>query len=830
MKLFKKTVLIAALSFAILVGILSATAFAEPNYTAQLVIEATSDQGEFAKAGDSVKVSLYLQNAGWAQKETGTGWAAGLIQLSYDSTVLQYVDFAEETIVSNVFDDIVENNIVNETSGEILWMGMNSLLENEISFTDEKTKLAEIHFIVKDDLPTNLNGVLAFDYPKKIDFQFGDLDSSNPSVPDIKNTSISPVFYNHVKFDTTPPTVTLDGSNQTSFYYSPVAVEILETNGIGSVTLDDEELPFPYLVSKSGTLVVTDKQGNSTAIQIQIDDSAYLAAKSAIANLPETITFQAESSITNARKAVDAVTDQTAKKKLDIVRLETAESNLHALQKDKAALIQQIANTQFNITLQAEHSALIEAMDTKVKELSAKGASFTTAELENLTNAKTAMAKLKESSKKVHAAISALPTAEKILWSDKQTVELLRNEVNALKELQDTFTAEEEAKLTDAEKELQAITALKEATESAIQNVLGKDPTPALATHVNAVHEKLEQLNEKGVSAGDVLDYDKFVAVSETVSDMLHKIDAVTAQIHALPQGEEITFKDEAVIAAVSEALKELQNENLDVTVETAAKLTAAQQEIQKLKAARETLVKEIVSAELTIDLTKENVETIHALRTKVDTLYQKGAAFTPEELKNLTIAEAKLTDLQKHSQHIHQSIAALPSKDQVTWQNKQDLDFIKQQMTELSALGDVFTESELQKLTEVETALDAIQAAADQLQNELEKLPSQPDENSESLLIESGNKINALNNDGYPVDETTMGQDAMDNYNTFKDQLEKNEDSESIATPAPELQTSSSTQDHQNINPLLTVFISIASLMAIFGCAVFFVIKKKKE
>lgn len=497
MKKFKKRVIVAALTLGILTCAAPAVVFADGNYTAQLVIEASSDAGEFPKSGDPIRVSLYMQNAGWAQKDKGTGWAGGLISLTYNQDVLQYIGFTEEKIVSDVFDDITENHVDHGSTGEILWLGMNSQLANEVSFTNTKTKLAEVLFIVKEDLPQNLDGVLAFDCPEKLDFQFGDLDNFNSQVPGIEDAVITPVFQNKVKFDTTAPAVTLDGGNQTNFHYSPVKVEIKETNGIGSVTLNGEALHAPYAVAKSGTLVVKDKQGNTKIIEIMIDDAAYLAAKAAIEKLPEAIGYQDEALVTSARKATEAVIDKTAKGKLDIVRLKKAEEALKILQRERAALVQEIAGTKFNITLKEEDVAAVQGLRAKVDALAAKGAAFIETELQILTVAESKLTVLQNRSQSVHEAIAALPSADKVVFSNKPELENIKKQLAELTELGDVFTENELKKLDEVEAALQAIQADADQLKTEMETLPNAADRNSAAL-LNEVEKKITALKKRG--------------------------------------------------------------------------------------------------------------------------------------------------------------------------------------------------------------------------------------------------------------------------------------------------------------------------------------------
>ena len=728
-------------SAALATGMLASTfptslVFAADAYKATLVMEVTSAK-QFPVPGDEVRFSVYIKDAGWAQMANGTGLAAYSFKLNYDGTVLQYKESVMADAVKSTFNTADSNHIAERS--EVRWLVVDDDdLENELSLTNEKTKLGDIVFTVKDNLPENLDGTLEFTYPTSVDMVFGDMSDPSNQPEGIDQAVVAPELVNQVQFDTTDPIVKVENGDATTFYYSPVTITVTDTSGVKSVTWNGTELASPYTVSKSGTVVVTDNTGNSTTKEIVIDDAAYLAAKAAIEALPQTIGFKDEALVTAARKAVDAVTDATAKSKLDLSRLQKAEAEMTALNEEKAQLLQAL-QTKPTVSLRAEDVEAIEALRQRVTAMEQRGASFTAQQLKNLTDAESELTALQQRSEKAHADIAALPTAEETVMSDSEKVSALKTEMAALEQLGDSFTEAEKAKIAEVEKGLQAIATLKTEVEAAIQAVLGEAITPALATKVNEVNQQIALLNSKGVESTSLKDYDKFAKVAEQVQEMLEKIDAVTEQINALPQADKLTFGDEKSIQDAAAALDNLRKEGLDVTAETAQKLADVQNALAQLKAQRADLVKEIADAKLNISLNEQDVQAIEALRAKVDALNEKGAAFTAQELKNLTDAETALNALKERSKKAHDQIAALPTAEDTVLSDAEKIEALKTEMAALEQLGDVFTAEEKAKITEVENGLQAIADLKDETEKEIETVLGK------EVSPELANEVNAI-------------------------------------------------------------------------------------
>lgn len=238
-----------------------------------------------------------------------------------------------------------------------------------------------------------------------------------------------------------------------------------------------------------------------------IYEAAYKAVESwltlvdkaeALANaLPEAddVVFGDETAIHDAEDAYAALKEQGLDSLVDaaaVEKLEAAGNALAALWEARAALVDKIAAGGLNITLaQADRDAL-SALRAEVTAMEAKGTTFTADELSNLTQAESQMAALVERSEAAHAAVAALPARDKVLYTEKDNLSKVALEMDALSNLGDTFTAEETAKLTEAQA---GIADLEKAVETLAKDMADlKDPTDAETPVLYADKAELEAM------------------------------------------------------------------------------------------------------------------------------------------------------------------------------------------------------------------------------------------------------------------------------------------------------------------------------------------------
>ena len=784
MKQMKRKVAATALALTIATGSFPGNlvlAADQSHYAAQVVTEATS-ANKLVKPGDVVKVSCYIQNASWAQMNNGIGLSCGNITLNYSPAILQYKEdsFQYGEAVSKLTGNAFQ---VHQDQGNIvcLMLDFSSNRADAYFPTDDKVLLFSAEFTVTDALPENSEGTIA-DLIKapSIDFVFGNSSKSDYLPAD--QVTITPETEISVSCDTKSPEVTLDGAKATAnstynFFYQPITVTASDLYNVKSITLDGAPLTAPYTLTRGGKLVVTDNNGNQTTLTINVDSSAFDAAKAAIAALPDTITFGDKAKVEAAQKAVDAVTDETAKNKLDLKKFNDAVKQMNALEEKRKAVVDKIASSALNVSLKQEDVSAITSLRGEVDALTKQGATFTADELKKLTDAESKLSALQQRSKKAHSDIAALPTADNTVWSDKTKLDTLKAEMDELKKLGDTFTDEENAKITAVQNALDEIVSLKKETEAAIDAIVKNEKvSPQLATQVAEVNDKLEVLNSKGIANSDVAQYQEFTKIVAQIQGMLDKIDAVATLVKNLPAAEDVTFKDEAAIQKAQSALADLKKQDLDISEELHTKLDAVQAAMDKLKSDRDALVKEIAQGNLTISLNENDVKAIQSLRQRVDELNKKGAAFTSDELKNLTKAESDLSALQQRSKKAHSDIAALPTAEETVWGDKAKLDALKTEMQALKELGDTFTEEENAKITAVEQGLHQIQDMKAKAEQAIQELldAGEPSPALATQVNAVKQQIVALNNRGI-TNDMIEGYDAFAKVAaTVQDMLDK--------------------------------------------------------
>ena len=112
-----------------------------------------------------------------------------------------------------------------------------------------------------------------------------------------------------------------------------------------------------------------------------------------------------------------------------------------------------------------------------------------------LTKAETDMAALVARSEAAHAAVAELPARDEVLYTESDKLAEVEKEMNALKELGDTFTTEETNKLTEAKAGIADLEAAVETLAGEMADL--KDPTDAETPIQYADKAALEALEEE---------------------------------------------------------------------------------------------------------------------------------------------------------------------------------------------------------------------------------------------------------------------------------------------------------------------------------------------
>lgn len=217
--------------------------------------------------------------------------------------------------------------------------------------------------------------------------------------------------------------------------------------------LKDEEVPQAKITNYADYQKAVDAKAAT--------EKAIADVKAQIEALPEKVTLEQNmiDQIYAAKKAAEdvqkaygddhhqALDDATLKK------LETANNTLEALNGKRADLVKDLDRMVRPEDVKLADKADIEKLRSRVKKMQDEDkATFTDAELKNLTAAEKALADLEQRSKNAHKAVAALSGADTVKLTEKADIEALNKEIAALETKGDSFTAAEKQKLADAQK------------------------------------------------------------------------------------------------------------------------------------------------------------------------------------------------------------------------------------------------------------------------------------------------------------------------------------------------------------------------------------------
>lgn len=214
--------------------------------------------------------------------------------------------------------------------------------------------------------------------------------------------------------------------------------------------------------------------------------------------LPQEITFNDEQTVQAAEEAYAKLVAQDLAELADaeaVKKITDARAALDALTDERTALVDKIADAELDITLSQADRDAITALRAEVTAMEEKGATFTADELAVLTKAETDMAALVARSEAAHAAVAELPARDEVLYTESDKLAEVEKEMNALKELGDTFTTEETNKLTEAKAGIADLEAAVETLAGEMADL--KDPTDAETPIQYADKAALEALEEE---------------------------------------------------------------------------------------------------------------------------------------------------------------------------------------------------------------------------------------------------------------------------------------------------------------------------------------------
>lgn len=511
-------------------------------------------------------------------------------------------------------------------------------------------------------------------------------------------------------------------------------------------------------------------------------------AEKSVAALPEAsdVRYGDIDTIKAASQLVRSVEDLGGS--VDTAKLTDAENAWKQIDSDRAAaddLMAKLPAVAENVTL-ANREAAIQARKA-VKNLVAKGVQDS--DYKNINNLNITETRITEIGKQVEAVqeqINALD-ASKVTYQD-ETVAAVDKAVQELKTLAAQF---DETKLNDAKAAVKDIEDTKIPTgNEAVKNFMAKavDPSdPAYITEANDVNDQVDTLvNDLKVPTDQIEQYKEFKERYTPLEEQSQKIKAVESKIDGAVKGiteDTVKFSDKKALDEAQAALNALVNEDkLDVPAAYRQKLTDAYNALEKLQAQKEQLIKKINDELKDFTATLTNSKTVTDLQDAVKNMEDKrDADFTTtddgadEAMKLLNKALNSLGVVKKQSEELHNRIANLPEKEQVTAADKNELDTVKNDMVAMAKLGDIFSEAENAKVEAVEVALNAQAARMQALADKMAAQNSDVKYADKTVKREIEEEIAALQKLGYTIDQSSINKlntNAWNGYTSLQNGL----------------------------------------------------------
>ena len=283
-------------------------------------------------------------------------------------------------------------------------------------------------------------------------------------------------------------------------------------------------------------------------------------------------------------------------------------------------------------------------------------------------------------------------------------------------------------------------------------------------------------LKDEEVPQAKITNYADYQKAVDAKAATEKAIADVKAQIEALP--EKVTLEQSVVdqLDAAGKAAEDVQkaygdNNHQALDDATLKKLETANNTLEALNGKRADLVKDLGSMVRAEDVKLTDKADIEKLRSRVKEMQDEDkATFTDAELKNLTTAEKALADLEQRSKNAHKAVAALPGADAVKLTEKADIEALNKEIAALETKGDSFTAAEKQKLIDAQKGIADLEKAQTDMKATLEGLKDDKDVRYDDKAAEEklSADIEALQDRGVAVDETTMGVNGWKRYTRY--------------------------------------------------------------
>ena len=743
----KKRVMSAICAAAMLANLAPVSAYAAvvpEGKSLTLVLDAVDATGDgVVTAGEDVAVTLSVQDAGWATLENQLPLCVAKFEIGYDSNAVDVVvgELTLENPYAGQLGDTLETYkyIYNENTdldGAVTVL-TEVATKNDYSYaslSDAKTPLFTYHFTAKQDA----EAVPAFNITVA-EISLGKITESKDDAILLEADQVVKTVNDNLTVDTKGPAITLEGATVAdtatfyyTFYYQPIAVAATDGSGEATVTLNGA--PVDGSVTTGGSLVATDKYGNTTTITLTVDSKAYDAARAAADALPETITYTDKADIDAAQAAIAAVTDPAAKAKLADAQTKVTEALTawQAIEDNITAVEERIKALPAPESLTLKDADALLSIQETIAALQEQGVATT--DIENYATYEAANAKMAdvlEELDEVRAQIAALPDENQVGYGDEKAVKAAED---ALEALRAQYPGDVEAinKAVDADR-LQAI-------RTSLDALLGKQKELidriANATYkitmfdkdiavITGLRAEVEEMKGR-----DAVFTDKqlapLVQAEKDLAELKAQSEAAHAAIAALPEADAVLYTDKDKIEDARDLMEALAGKDTFSGTET-GKLQAAEEAIAAI-------VTDIGKASdaisqlgtITTDtVTADNIRAVETIREQIEELTAKGV--TTVDIANYTVYEAACEAVkpwQDKIDAVEATAAALDELETITFNEKEQLEQAEAALQDLEDQGltELVEAAATETIQQAREALDALTDSRTQLVQEIQE------------------------------------------------------------------------------------------------------------
>ena len=322
----------------------------------------------------------------------------------------------------------------------------------------------------------------------------------------------------------------------------------------------------------------------------------------------------------------------------------------------------------------------------------------------------------------VEDMINALPAPDEVTLDDKPAIEAARAAYNDLTDDQKKFVSLvnrvklvlDEAAVEKIEEDIAAAEAVKDMIDAlpAAEDVTADD-----AADIIAARAAYEALTDDQKALVDDETVQKLTDDEAALEDVM-EVEAVKAMIDALPEADDVTYRDKDAIEAAREAYDALSDEQkAQIDEDTVKKLTDAEEALAKAEADKEAAdaVDEMIKAlPNPLRVTADDKDAIEAARAAFNDLTNAQKTLVPfvDKVK-LALDEAALEAIQKLADEaaakaVKDMIDALPAAEDITSDDKAA---VEEARAAYDALTDnqkaLIDEDTLKKLTDAEAKLN---------------------------------------------------------------------------------------------------------------------------